>query len=97
MDDLLPLSSLSDEKMVLFNKVVLDTHERLALVKFIADELTIEAMDELFYEVVQETEKCPESTLYDKILWVSRSAYLAGIERGVRNYSNLVEIALRKA
>ena len=97
MDDLLPLSSLSDEKMALFNKVVLDTHERLALVKFIADELTIEAMAELLDGIALEADKCPELTLYEKLLWFSRFAYLAGLERGVRNYSNLVEVALRKA
>ena len=97
MDNLLPLSSLNDEKRALFTKVVLGTHEREALIKFIADELTITAMSEMLDEITEAADKQPDFTLYEKILWQSRFAYLAGLERGVRIYSNLVEIALREA
>ena len=96
MDNLLPLSSLNDEKRELFSKVVLGIHEREALIKFIADELTIEVMAEMLDKVASDSCKCPDFTLYDQILWLSRLAYLAGFDRGVQIYSNIVEIALRE-
>ena len=54
-------------------------------------------MAELLDEVAETADKQPDITLYEKILWQSRFAYLAGLERGVPIYSNLVEIALREA
>lgn len=64
------------------------------LVNTRAEELTYEKTFDFFYELIEaDKEDMKDGSPLDKMLWLTRHAYLSGFEQGIRIYNEMINIA----
>lgn len=64
------------------------------LVNTRAEELTYDRTFDFFYELIETDKDAMEgSSPMDKMLWLTRHAYLSGFEQGIRIYNDMINIA----